>query len=65
MSPVSFCPVSRAAVAGRHSLGGVPDPSVPAALDRATGGLAQHEDRPAQEEMAEAVGGRSGSSATW
>jgi len=35
----------------------VPDPDLDAALKRATGALPQHEDRPAQRQMAEAVGG--------
>lgn len=33
----------------------MPDPQIQAALDRATGALARHEDRPSQREMAEAV----------
>ena len=34
----------------------MPDPQIDAALDRATGALARHEDRPSQKAMAEAVG---------
>jgi len=34
----------------------MPDPEIQAALARATGALARHEDRPSQREMAEAVG---------